>query len=250
LAELKVIIVMPAFNVAGVLAKTVSSIPSGCFDEILVVDDGSSDNTSDVARLLGATVISHPLNKGYGAAQKTGYKEAVKKGADIVVLVHGDNQYDPSFVPAFVSKIAGDGCGLVTGTRMVLGDVLKKGMPVWKFIPNRFLTALENLVFASRISDYHNGFRAYSGKFLRQVPLDLLSDKFDFDTDIIVQGIIRGYKIGEIPHPTRYTQENSQMPFSKGVVYGLSVLRTVFLYTLHKTGIYKQTIFTLNEKNS
>lgn len=247
---MKVIIVMPAFNVAGVLAKAVSGIPPGSYDEILIVDDGSSDDTIKVGRQLGASLIVHPLNRGYGAAQKTGYKEALKRGADIIVLVHGDNQYDPSFVPAFVGKIAGEGFDLVTGTRMVLGDVLARGMPVWKFIPNRILTGLENLVFASRISDYHNGFRAYSARFLAQVPLDLLSDKFDFDTDIMVQGIMRGYKIGEVPHPTRYLQENSQMSFSKGIVYGLSVLRTVFLYLMHRSGLYKQPIFTLNEKNN
>jgi glycosyltransferase involved in cell wall biosynthesis len=240
---MKVIIVMPAFNVAHVLAKTVAEIPSGSYDEILIVDDGSSDATSEIGRKLGATVIVHPQNRGYGGAQKTGYKEALKRNADLVVLVHGDNQYDPSFVPAFVSKITREGCGLVTGTRMVLGDALKKGMPVWKFIPNRFLTWLENLVFGSHITDYHNGFRAYSAKFLQKAPLDLLSDKFDFDTDIIVQGVIRKYKIGEIPHPTRYTQESSQMPFLKGVVYGLSVLHTVFLFSLHKTGLFKQKVF-------
>jgi len=238
---------MPAFNVASVLVRTVSAIPHGSYDEIILVDDGSTDHTSDVARSLGLTIIRHPQNAGYGKAQKTGYREALKKCADIIVLLHGDNQYDPSFVPVFVDKIAREGCGLVTGTRMVIGDALKKGMPVWKFIPNRFLTWLENLVFGSHLTDYHNGFRAYSAEFLSQVPLDLLSDKFDFDTDIILQGIIRKYKIGEVPHPTRYEEENSQMPFSKGMVYGLSVLRTVSLFMLHETGVYKQELFTVNE---
>jgi len=241
----KVIIVMPAFNVAHVLSKTVALISSGSYDEIIVVDDGSRDGTAEVGRKSGATVIIHPQNIGYGGAQKTGYKEALKRNAGIVVLVHSDNQYDPSLVPFFVSKISDEGYDLVTGTRMFLGDVLEKGMPMWKFIPNRFLTWLENFVFGSHITDYHNGFRAYSAKFLREIPLDLLSDKFDFDTDILIQGAIRKYKIGEVPHPTRYTRENSQMPFSKAVVYGLSILRTVFLFLLHKTGLYKQKIFTL-----
>jgi len=244
-----VVIVMPAYNAAHTLVRTITSLPAGSYDEIVIVDDGSRDDTADVGKHLNATVVAHQVNKGYGAAQKTGYKEALKKNADIVVLVHGDNQYDPSFVPSFVSKIAGEGCDLVTGTRMVLGDVLQKGMPVWKFIPNRFLTGLENLVFESHISDYHDGFRAYSARFLRQLPFELMSDKFDFDTDIIVQGIIRKYKIGEVPHPTRYSPENSQMPFSKGVDYGLSVLRTVYGYFLHKSGIKKQAIFTVNDKN-
>jgi glycosyltransferase involved in cell wall biosynthesis len=243
MAKLKVIIVMPAFNVAPVLAKTVAAIPPDSYDEILVIDDASTDSTSDVGVHLGASVIKHPRNKGYGGAQKTGYKEALKRNADIVVMVHGDNQYDPTLVPTFVSRIADGGCDLVTGTRMFLGDVLKNGMPLWKFIPNRFLTWLENTAFGSHISDYHNGFRAYSAKFLGEVPLDLLSDKFDFDTDILIQGAIRKYKIGEVPHPTRYTKENSQMPFSKGVVYGISILRTVFVFYIHKTGLWKQKVW-------
>jgi glycosyltransferase involved in cell wall biosynthesis len=239
---------MPAFNVAHVLAKTIAAIPPGSYDEIIVVDDGSKDATAQVARSLGCQVAVHAQNKGYGAAQKTGYKQALQAQADITVMVHGDNQYDPSLVPAFVAKIRDEGCDLVTGTRMVLGDVLAQGMPLWKFIPNRFLTGLENCVFGSHLTDYHNGFRAYASGFLREIPLDLLSDKFDFDTDIIVQGAIRKYKIGEVAHPTRYMQENSQMPFSKGVVYGLSILRTVFLFVLHKTGINKQKMFTWHGK--
>ena len=241
---------MPAFNVAHVLAKTVAEISPGSYDEIIVVDDGSKDGTPQVARSLGCRVLVHPQNLGYGGAQKTGYKEALQRNADVAVMVHGDNQYDPALVPSFVSKISDEGCDLVTGTRMVLGDVLEKGMPMWKFIPNRCLTWLENSVFGSHLTDYHNGFRAYSAKFLRELPLDLLSDKFDFDTDIIIQGAIRKYKIGEVPHPTRYMQENSQMPFVKAVVYGLGILRTVFLFLLHKTGVYKQKVFTLNEKNN
>lgn len=237
---------MTAYNVAKALRKTVFELPVGSYHDIVVVDDASTDNTAQVARELGLTVISHKRNVGYGGAQKTGYKAALERGADIVILVHGDNQYDPSMVPLFVRKITEEGFDLVTGTRMVLGDALSQGMPVWKFVPNRFLTWLENTVFQSNLSDYHNGFRAYTARFLRQVPLDLLSDKFDFDTDIIIQGILRRYKIGEVPHPTRYSQENSQMSFSKGIIYGLSILRTVSRYLLHKTGIRKQKIYELN----
>ncbi|MBF0489458.1 MAG: glycosyltransferase family 2 protein [Candidatus Omnitrophica bacterium] len=249
MSKAKVIIIMPAYNVAPVLKKTVAAITPHSYDEIIVVDDGSKDTTAQVGRELGCTVIVHPQNRGYGGAQKTGYQEALKRNADLVVLVHGDNQYDPSLVSAFVDKIVQEKCDLVTGTRMILGDVLKQGMPIWKFIPNRFLTWLENTVFESHITDYHNGFRAYSAKFLSEIPLDLLSEKFDFDTDIIIQGAIRKYKIGEVPHPTRYNEENSQMPFSKGVVYGLSILRTVGLYILHKVGIYRQKIYIVKNNN-
>ena len=246
MSKAKVVIVIPAYNVAHVLEKTVAAIPLGSYDEIIIVDDGSKDATAEIGRKLGCTVVVHPQNRGYGGAQKTGYKEALQKNADIAVMVHGDNQYDPSLVSLFIKKIIDENCELVTGTRMVLGDALKNGMPMWKFIPNRLLTWLENLSFGSNISDYHNGFRAYSSKFLRQVPLDLLSDKFDFDTDIIIQGAIRKCKIGEIPHPTRYKDENSQMPFSKAIVYGLSILRTVSLYLLHKIGIYRQKVYLLS----
>ena len=247
MTKAKVIIVIPAFNVAHVLNKTVAAISPGAYDEIIVVDDGSKDGTAQVGLKLGCTVIVHPQNIGYGAAQKTGYKAALQRNAGAVVMVHGDNQYDPSLVPLFVQKIIEEKCDLVTGTRMVLGDVLKNGMPMWKFIPNRLLTWLENLVFGSNISDYHNGFRAYSAKFLNEIPLDLMSNKFDFDTDIIIQGAIRKYKIGEIPHPTSYKQENSQMPFNKAMVYGLSILRTVGLYLLHKAGLYRQKVFMLSK---
>lgn len=244
----KVIIVMTAYNVGHVLKKTVEELPKGCWDEIILVDDSSTDDTAAIARSLGLTVVTHEKNKGYGGAQKTGYKTAIQKGADFVVLVHGDNQYDPSKVPLFIRKMQEEGCDLVTGTRMVLGDALSNGMPVWKFIPNRFLTWLENTVFRSHLSDYHNGFRAYTTRFLKQVPLDLLSDKFDFDTDIIIQGVLRSCKIGEVPHPTRYDQENSQMSFGKGIIYGISILRTVVRYSLHKTGICRRDVYALAKK--
>jgi len=239
----KVVIVMPAFNVAKILAKTIESLPKGVADEIIVVDDRSYDDTAKIAGALGAVVVSHPKNRGYGGAQKTGYQEAIRRNADIAVMVHGDNQYDPSFALQFVQKIRDEGYDVVTGTRMVLGDVLKQGMPLWKFIPNRFLTWLENFVFGTNITDYHNGYRAYAVSFLRKVPLDLLSEKYDFDTDIMIQAAIRKARIAEIPHPTRYRDENSQMSFSKGIHYGLSILKTIGKYLLHRCGICRQPLF-------
>lgn len=244
----KCIIVMPAHNVGGVLPKTIAELSPNPADEILLVDDGSGDDTADVGRRLGLSVISHARNKGYGAAQKTGYLEAIKRGADVVVMLHGDNQYDPKFVPQFIAKIRRDGYDVATGTRMVLGDVLTGGMPLWKYVPNRFLTALENLVFRTNLTDYHNGYRAYSTEFLKRVPLELLSDRFDFDTDIIVQAAIRKARIAEIPHPTRYLDENSQMSFRKGVAYGMSILRTVCRYLLHKGGLWRQDLFRVDMK--
>ena len=243
----KVAIVMTAFNVSAVLRKTIEELPRGCADEIFLVDDCSEDNTVEVAKELGLTVLSHKTNRGYGGAQKTGYLECIRQDFDAVVLVHGDNQYDPSQAPLFVSKILNENYDVVTGTRMIMGDVLSNGMPLWKYLPNRFLTALENMTFGTELSDFHNGYRAYSVNFLKKVPLELLSEQFDFDTDIIIQAAIRRAKIAEIPHTTRYNDENSQMPFLKGVVYGLSILSTVAKYLLHKIGLRKREMFNVSK---
>ena len=239
----KVGVVMPAYNVAKVLKKTIDSLPQGFADEIIIVNDGSSDDTAKLAQQMGLRLVSHPKNRGYGGAQKTGYETAIQLGLDAVVMVHGDNQYDPSFSRQFAEKICSEGYDVVSGTRMVLGDVLKHGMPIWKFIPNRCLTWLENVVFCTNLTDYHNGYRAYKVSFLKQVPFAQLSEKYDFDTDIIIQAAIRKAKIAEIPHPTRYLDENSQMSFSKGVRYGLSILRTIGRYLLHVWGIKKDPLF-------
>lgn len=239
----KVVVIIPSHNVAGVLPKTVASIPAGSADEIIVINDGSTDNTAEVARQLGLSVVSHAACYGYGAVQKTGYREAMKRGATYIVMLHGDNQYDPTLVPQFVMKLRDEGYDVVTGSRMILGDALRNGMPLWKFIPNRFLTWLENFAFDTQITDYHNGYRAFTAAFLERVPLDLLSDKFDFDTDIMIQAAIRHARIAEIPHPTRYDDENSQMPFKKAVRYGLGIMATVLRYMLHKSVIWKQKAF-------
>jgi glycosyltransferase involved in cell wall biosynthesis len=233
----KVAVVMPAYNVAAVVRKTIDSLPKNIVDEIFVIDDGSHDDTAEAARATGATVITHSQNQGYGGAQKTGYRAAIESGADAIVLVHGDNQYDPSFASEFVRQIIEEKCDIVAGTRMVLGDALKNNMPLWKYLPIRATTFIQNIMLGTQITDYHDGYRAYSGSFLKSIPLDRLSNRFDFDFDMMIQGVLYQAKIGEVPHPTRYSDENSQLPFGKAVACQLKIFKSAFKFLLHRIGI-------------
>lgn len=244
----KVVIIMPAYNTAHVLAKTYADIPKAGISELILVDDGSSDGTAEAARKLGITVVSHEKNRGYGAAQKTGYREALKRGADIVVMVHSDHQYDPTLTPKFIEPIASGEADLVTGSRILEGGALEGGMPLWKYVPNRFLTWLENVSFGTKLTDYHNGFRSYSRRVLEAVPFERFSDKFDFDTDIILQAAMRRFRIAEVAHQTRYRDENSQMPFGKAVRYGLKILTTIARFRLHQAGLLRYDLFETGQK--
>lgn len=239
----KVIIMLPAYNTGHIVEKTYNDIPKAGIDEMILVDDGSSDNTVEAAKKCGITVVSHAKNGGYGAAQKTGYRAALERGADIVVMVHSDHQYDPTLTPKFIEPIASGKFDAVTGSRMLEGGALEGGMPLWKYIPNRFLTELENWAFDTDLTDYHNGFRAYSRQVLEAVPFERFSDKFDFDTDIILQAAIRKFRIAEVAHETRYRDENSQMPFGKAVRYGLKILLTVAKFKLHQWGLRHDDLF-------
>lgn len=239
----KVAIVMPCFNTADTILRTVATVRKSCDPEIIIaVDDGSKDNSAAVATDAGCHVVIHEQNRGYGGAQKTGYRTAIEHGADVVVLVHGDNQYDPSLTGDFVRMVE-SGYPVVTGTRMVLGDALASGMPWWKYIANRFLTGLENASFGTNLTDFHNGFRAYSSAFLKSVPFETFSEKFDFDTDIILHAALRKIPIAEIPHTTRYREENSQMSFWNGVKYGTRILGTVARYHAHRIGLRREPLF-------
>jgi len=244
----KVIVVMPAYNSEHTLETTYNDIPKAGISEIILIDDGCEDNTAELAERLGMHVLKHPKNRGYGAAQKSGYREALRKGADIVVMVHSDHQYDPTLTPKFIQPLASGNADAVTGSRMLEGGALAGGMPIWKYIPNRLLTKLENGVFKTNLTDYHNGFRAYSRKVLENIEFERLSDKFDFDTDIIIQIAIRGFRINEVAHSTRYRRENSQMSFSKGVEYGLKILHTVVKFKLHQWGIKSCDLFILKRE--
>jgi glycosyltransferase involved in cell wall biosynthesis len=233
----KVVIVMPAYNAAKTLERTYADIPHDLVDHVILVDDVSRDETVEIARRLGLEVIVHRQNLGYGGNQKTCYDRALEWGADVVVMLHPDYQYDATRIPDLVAPILAGKADLVLGSRF-LGDPLAGGMPKWKYISNRFLTGVENAVFGLHLSEYHTGLRAYSRRLLERIPYRLNSDDFVFDQDLIAQVVAaRGLKIAEIAVPTRYFEEASSVGFKRSVVYGLSTLRVVLRYLLHRTGV-------------
>jgi glycosyltransferase involved in cell wall biosynthesis len=229
---------MPAYNAARTLEDTFRAIPPGYFDEIVVVDDHSRDETTELAQRLNLKAIRHPHNVGYGGNQKTCYMEALRDGADIVVMLHPDGQYDPAIIPEMIRPIAEKRADMVLGSRMMLpGGAARGGMPLWKRISNRFLTTMENLAMRRRFSECHTGYRAYSRRFLETVPFLRNSNNFVFDTEVIFQAVAFGLPVVEVPISTRYFAEASSVGFRTGVVYGLGTLATALRYVLHRTGI-------------
>ncbi|MCL5017290.1 MAG: glycosyltransferase family 2 protein [Patescibacteria group bacterium] len=244
----KIVIVLPAYNAAMTLKKTINAIPKGISDEIILVDDASSDETVKIAKDLGLKVFVHSKNRGYGGNQKTCYKEALGLRADIAVMVHPDFQYDPTFIPGLVMPLINDECDAVFGSRMKDPKAaLNGGMPYWKFVANIFLTKLENFVLRSDLSEYHSGFRAYSKKVM-QLPLQLNSDDFVFDSEIIAQMNIAGMKIKEIPISTKYFPEASQIGFKRSVEYGFGILNMLRKYLFFRVGIKKYPQFDLIDR--
>ncbi|MFA6217124.1 MAG: methyltransferase domain-containing protein [Candidatus Omnitrophota bacterium] len=231
--NLKKIVVLPAYNAAKTLEKTVSDISRDIVDDILLVDDGSTDDTINVAKKLGLKVFEHDRNKGYGANQKTCYKKALELGADVVIMVHPDYQYDPKAIADLIEPIEQGRADAVFGSRMMKGGALEGGMPLWKHNINIILTALENIAFGVFLTEYHSGFRAYSAKTLRSIHYCLNSDNFVFDTEIIVQLFLHNLKIEEIPIRTRYFDEASTIKFLPAVFYGFGILMTIAKYILH-----------------
>ena len=230
----KIIVVLPAYNAAKTLEKTLFAIPKDWVDDIILVDDASKDNTVEVAKKLGLKTFVHEKNLGYGGNQKTCYREALKLGADIAVMIHPDYQYDPSFIPEMIQPIVRGECDAVFGSRMyVRRNALLGGMPYWKFIANIFLTKIENLILKMNLTEYHSGFRAYS-KRVMQLPLRHNSDDFVFDTEIIVQMKVAGMKIKEIPITTRYFAEASMIGFSRSVKYGFAFFNVLKKYLFFK----------------
>jgi glycosyltransferase involved in cell wall biosynthesis len=228
---------MPAYNAAKTLERTYADIPHDLVDHVILVDDVSHDRTVEIAEQLGLDVIVHRQNLGYGGNQKTCYDRALEVGADVVVMLHPDYQYDATRIPQLVAPILAGEADLVLGSRF-LGDPLAGGMPRWKFVSNRFLTGLENAAFGLHLSEYHTGLRAYSRRLLERIPYRLNSDDFVFDQDLIAQVVaVGGMRIDEIAVPTRYFEEASSVGFRRSVVYGLSTLRVVARYLLHRTGL-------------
>ena len=239
----RLITVLPAYNAELTLERTVAEVPPGLVDEFLLVDDGSSDDTVEVARRLGLPMVVHDRNKGYGGNQKTCYRTALERGADIVVMLHPDYQYSPRLLGAMAWLVASDEFDLVLGSRILGRGARAGGMPAWKYVANRVLTAWENLMLGVKLSEYHTGYRAYSRRVLETLPLEHNSDDFVFDNQVLAQAVAFGFRIGEISCPTRYFPEASSINFRRSVVYGVGVVATSVSFRLHQTGLRRSRLF-------
>lgn len=232
----KVVVIMPAYNAEKTLEKTYNEIYQNFVDEIILVDDFSSDKTKEISKQLNITTIVHEKNLGYGGNQKSCYRAALKAGADIVIMLHPDYQYTPKLIPAIASMMAFDEYDAVIASRMLGNSALKGGMPFYKFVSNRFLTEFQNFVISQKLSEYHTGFRGFTRKILETLPLEDCSDDFIFDNQMLALILYNGYKIGEISCPTKYFQEASSINFIRSCKYGLEVLKVSLEYRLAKRG--------------
>ena len=240
----KVIAVLPAYNAASTLRSTIRDFPPGCVDEILLVDDGSKDDTVAIAREMGLTVIVHEKNTGYGGNQKTCYKYCLDHGADVVVMIHPDYQYDARVIPHAVGFIELGICDVVLGNRVrSRAEALKCGMPWWKYVSNRGLTAFENLMLGQNLGEFHSGFRVYRRRVLETLPFERNSDDFVFDTQFLAQAVHFGFRLGDIPVPVRYFDEASQINFRRSTKYGIQTLTTVGKYWLNRLRLWRSPLF-------
>jgi glycosyltransferase involved in cell wall biosynthesis len=240
----KIVVVMPALNAARTLRWTVSLIPRHVVDEIIVVDDASTDGTVEIAHELGVRLIWHPHNVGYGGNQKTCYLEALRRGADVVVMLHPDGQYEPTLIPTLIEPILEDRADLVLGSRLAEpGMALAGGMPRYKYVANRTLTAIENRVLSTALSELHTGYRAFSRRVLLTVPFLRNSLDFSFDSEILMQAAHFGFRIAEVPARSRYFEDASTIGFKPAAVYGLKTLGVAGRLVLHRTGIVRSRLF-------
>ena len=239
----RIAVVLPAYNAAATLERTYREVPLDLVDEILLVDDSSQDETVAIARRLDVKTFVHPTNRGYGGNQKTCYGEALKLRADVFIMLHPDYQYPPKLIPAMASMVVSGEYDMVLGSRILGGQALKGGMPLYKYLSNRFLTAAENLLTLAKLSEYHTGYRAFSRELLETLPLEENSDDFLFDNQMIVQALFFGFRIGEINCSARYFPEASTINFSRSVRYGLGVLITALQFRLQKLRLSHFSIF-------
>lgn len=244
----KIVVVMPAYNAERTLRRVYDEIPRDIVDDIVLTDDKSKDKTVDVARTLNLKVFVHDKNKGYGGNQKTCYTEALKLGADVVVMLHPDYQYPPRLITAMAALITSGVFDVVLGSRILGNKALQGGMPLYKYISNRLLTLAENNIIGEKLSEYHSGFRAFSREALLNLPILENSDDFIFDNQMLLQAFYFGCRVGEITCPSAYTKDSSSISFARSVVYGCGVLRTAFSYMLAKRSIRPCRIFDKNGK--
>jgi glycosyltransferase involved in cell wall biosynthesis len=239
----KIVVVMPAYNAEKTLKSTYNDIPFDIVDDVVLVDDASSDRTPEIARSMGIHTVVHGKNLGYGGNQKSCYRAALELGADIVIMLHPDYQYTPKLIPAMAAMIAYGEFDAVLASRILGTGALKGGMPLYKYVANRFLTLFENLLLGHKLSEYHTGYRAFSRKILEQLPLENNSDDFVFDNQMLAQIIWFGYRIGELSCPAKYFHDASSISFRRSMVYGLGVVKTAIHFRLRKWGGARSAIF-------
>ena len=239
----KITVVLPAYRAAKTLEKTLDEIPMDVVDEVILVDDASDDDTAALSARHGLKTFQHRQNLGYGANQKTCYREALRSGADVVVMLHPDYQYDPRLVAAMAGMVASGVYDVVLGSRILGKGALQGGMPVYKYLANRVLTAVENILLGIKLSEFHSGYRAFCREVLETLPLARNSDDFVFDNEMLAQVVAFGFRIGEISCPTRYFPEASSINLRRSVVYGLGVLRTAVAFRMWRWGLFRPTVF-------